>query len=348
MAGRNIKQGLVFFAFDCDLFKDRKVRLLERQHPRVGTLVYLHVLCEIYRDKGYFVPADDVLYDEIETSLKLELGEGIEIISSCVKYGLFDEHIYKSSGVLTSAGIQRRYNEAVRNSRRRGFITPQSEYSLIVVNGTQSDDNETTSSHSDNKADTQVISSEDCGRNGVDRVISSEEIICQRSISSEEIRVSSEEKAISSEKPSHNGTERNVKDNTHTLPEVVVDKKTSLLEGYISACASADRREAAHKIVQELQKLRFYQSAEWKSGALSLEYRFLYWLWLYYPSLQLTFEEPMITWQARQLLTRWHKDDVERIVERIANVKGLASEKRSFYLTVSDWLKRDFELKKQR
>lgn len=348
MAGRNIKQGLVFFTFDCDLFKDRKVRLLERQHPRVGTLVYLHVLCEIYRDKGYFVPADDILYDEIETSLKLELGEGGEIVNSCVKYGLFDEHIYQSCGVLTSVGIQRRYNEAVRNSRRRGFITPQSEYSLITLNNTQSDDNETTPSHSDNKADTQVISSEDCGRNAPDRVISSEEMMRRMSISSEETRISSEEKAISSEKPSHNGTERNVEYNTHTQPEDLVDKKTILLEGYISACASADRREEAHDLVRKLQKLRFYQSAEWKSGALSLEYRFLFWLWLYYPSLQLTFEEPMIAWQARQLLTRWHKDDIERIVERIANVKGVASEKRSFYLTVSDWLKRDFELRKQR
>lgn len=347
MAGRNIKQGLVFFTFDCDLFKDRKVRLLERQHPRVGTLVYLYALCEIYRDKGYYVPADDILYDEIETSIKLELGEGAEVIASCVKFGLFNKEIYNSFGVLTSLGIQRRYNEAVRNSRRRGFITPQSKYSLFA-NDKESESNDTTCLHSGNNANGGAISSEECGRNAIDAGITSEEMRDNRAISSEEIRITSEEKAIYAEKSSHNVTERNVEYNTHTLPEDVLDKKTTLLEGYISACASADRRDEAHAIVRKLQTMRFYQSAEWKAGALSLEYRFLFWLWLYYPDLQLTFEEPMITWQARQLLTRWCKDDVERIVERIANVKGIATEKRSFYLTVSDWLKRDFELKKQR
>lgn len=229
MAGRSVKQGLVFFPFDCDLFKDRKLRLLERMHPRIGTLAYLRILCEIYRDKGYYVPADDVLYDEIETSLKLELGEGVEIVASCVKCGLFNKHIYESYGVLTSAGIQRRYNDAVRNSRRRGYITSESEYALINASNSESSVLNETTSESRTNGETGYKSPEKIGRaenemalNSEAMAISSEEIKTFpsiTSISSEEMYASRGTNIISDRKPAHNGTEHNITENynTHTV-----------------------------------------------------------------------------------------------------------------------------------
>lgn len=341
MAGRSIKQGLVFFPFDCDLFKDRKIRLLERQHPRLGTLAYLHILCEIYRDKGYFVPADDVLYDEVESALRLEVGEACELVASAVKCGLFDEQMYEMHSILTSRGIQRRYNEAVRNSRRRGYITSSSEFSLICgpdeesANGSVSAEQREYSSQSEQDG---AVSSESFGNNADNSGISSE----SKPISSEEMAITSEEMAISYKKPAHKGKESKGEYNTHTQP---VDKKeriVTLLKAFIHACASADGREQAQAILHELQALQFYGSGEWKS--MAPECRFVLWLWLYYPELQLAFEDPMINWQARQLVNRYQSSDIQRIVERIANVKGIASEKRSFYLTVLDWLRRDYQL----
>ena len=53
MAGRNVKRGLVYFRMDCDIFQDRKLKRLMRRWQNDGLAVYLALLCEIYRDKGY-------------------------------------------------------------------------------------------------------------------------------------------------------------------------------------------------------------------------------------------------------------------------------------------------------
>src|SRR5690606_20665012 len=51
-----------------------------------------------------------------------------EIINDCLKWGLFDENVYKKHKILTSRGIQKRYLEAVK---RRKEIKIIKEYSLL-------------------------------------------------------------------------------------------------------------------------------------------------------------------------------------------------------------------------
>lgn len=117
------KAGLSYFPLDVDIFDaDYKiVDLLERFGPK-GFAVYIAVLCMVYRE-GYYL--------EIPMrSLQAQLGKMIgnrwltdkalvpDVISFCGELGLFDAGLLQQ-GVITSAGIQRRYREATKRNKSR-------------------------------------------------------------------------------------------------------------------------------------------------------------------------------------------------------------------------------------
>ena len=117
------KAGLSYFPLDVDIFDaDYKIiDLLERFGPK-GFAVYIAVLCMVYRE-GYYL--------EIPMrSLQAQLGKMIgnrwltdkalvpDVISFCGELGLFDAGLLQQ-GVITSAGIQRRYREATKRNKSR-------------------------------------------------------------------------------------------------------------------------------------------------------------------------------------------------------------------------------------
>lgn len=78
MARPKIK-GLLYFPFDIDFFEDNKIRIVKARYRSDGVMIYLFLLCEIYR-QGYYIKADeDFLYiisDELGmdlTTLLMEL-----------------------------------------------------------------------------------------------------------------------------------------------------------------------------------------------------------------------------------------------------------------------------------
>ena len=122
MAGRNVKRGLVYFRMDCDIFQDRKLKRLMRRWQNDGLAVYLALLCEIYRDKGYYVTADDDLIADIADTCLLDDERTTLIYNDCIDLGLFDREILKQQGLLTSKGIQARYLDIMTVLRRKGGI----------------------------------------------------------------------------------------------------------------------------------------------------------------------------------------------------------------------------------
>lgn len=117
------KAGLSYFPLDVDIFDaDYKIiDLLDRFGPK-GFTVYIAILCMVYRE-GYYL--------EIPTkSLQAQLGKMIGnrwltdktfltgVIDYCGELGLFDVGLL-SQGVITSAGIQRRYREATKRNKSR-------------------------------------------------------------------------------------------------------------------------------------------------------------------------------------------------------------------------------------
>lgn len=115
------KAGIDYFPLDVDFFEDDKIALLMGEHGAMGAMVYLRLLCLIYKDNGYFYRWTDST--SALTAKRIGVGctkDKVElIVRSCVRWSLFDNTLFDMSGVLTSVGIQRRYLSAIRERARK-------------------------------------------------------------------------------------------------------------------------------------------------------------------------------------------------------------------------------------
>ena len=125
--GRNRKQGLDFFPFDVDFFTDIKVRKLIKYQGGKAVTVYLSLLCIIYKE-GYYMSWDKELPFIISEQTGFDEAYIQQVIECCLKLGLVDEKLYKSDHVVTSRGIQERYQRICARERRLATIA---EHSLI-------------------------------------------------------------------------------------------------------------------------------------------------------------------------------------------------------------------------
>ena len=125
--GRKVKRGLDYFPFDIDFFQDIKIRKLIRRQSGKAITVYALLLCFIYKD-GYYMRWDKELpfiiselsgYDEVYIS---------EVIKDCIALGLFSHSMFETEGILTSAGIQERYQRICADCKRKCMIR---EFDLI-------------------------------------------------------------------------------------------------------------------------------------------------------------------------------------------------------------------------
>ena len=128
--GRPLKNGIDFFAFDCDFFTDDKTRLIGAEFGANGVLIYLYLLCEIYRSYGYFKPYDAdiclLIADGIPCKCDAKTVE--KAVSGYLKRSLFNRELFEKYGILTSAGIQRRY---LRACEKRKEIRMVKDYFLL-------------------------------------------------------------------------------------------------------------------------------------------------------------------------------------------------------------------------
>lgn len=124
---RPLKKGLGYFPFDTDIFSDRKIQRLVHRYGCNGICTYLTVLCEIYGERGYYIPYNDDFCFDIAFTIGLDEGSVKEIILYCVEIRLFDSELLECRQVLSSAGVQRRFREI---SKRSGVcIDPDLEIS---------------------------------------------------------------------------------------------------------------------------------------------------------------------------------------------------------------------------
>jgi len=125
--GRPQKEGLDYFPLDVDIDQDDKIALIEAQHGIVGFGVVIKLFMKIYKN-GYFYEWGEKEQLLFSKRVNVDINSINAIINDCLKWGLFDPHMYETYGILTSRGIQRRYFEAVS---RRQNVTAIEEYCLI-------------------------------------------------------------------------------------------------------------------------------------------------------------------------------------------------------------------------
>lgn len=121
--------GMPYFPLDCQL--DEKFELLEAEFGIKGYGVVLKLLSRIYGgDGGYYCVWNDEVALLFASKIGVSINSVSEILRAAVRRGIFDEGMYHRYGILTSAGIQRRYFKAYR---RRSALKIVEEYLLINV-----------------------------------------------------------------------------------------------------------------------------------------------------------------------------------------------------------------------
>ena len=115
------KQGLLYFSFDTDFFySDRRIKALRSRYGNDGIVLYIWILCEAYKDKGYYLIYDDDCIDNMITDLGLTEGFIEQVMEYLASRSLLTQISTLASPVTTiaSPGIQKRYQEAMKGQKR--------------------------------------------------------------------------------------------------------------------------------------------------------------------------------------------------------------------------------------
>lgn len=122
---RQKQDGLHYFPFDTDFFyADKRIKRLHSRYGNNGLILYIYLLTEIYR-KGYYIRWDEDLIDD---AMGLNLTEGFikQVMTFFIDRGLIVKIEIKTPNnpdtIITSPGIQRRYQEAAKSLRRDVFV----------------------------------------------------------------------------------------------------------------------------------------------------------------------------------------------------------------------------------
>ena len=125
---RPLKSGIDYFPLDCNFMKDIKVRKILRACGPGAIAVIVNLLCTIYQGDGYYM-----LWDE-DTGFLIADDVGVkesfvhEVVKTAVQVDFFNAAMFDTRGILTSAGIQRRYKEATARRNDNSLIA---DYNLL-------------------------------------------------------------------------------------------------------------------------------------------------------------------------------------------------------------------------
>ena len=125
---RTVDKGLGYTSLDVSFFQDRKIRKLQRHCGPTAPLVYIALICTIFRE-GYYIALDEDLICDLADETRLDDETVKKAIDSCLECNLLSREMKEKFGVLTSVGIQRQYQSICEKSKRRAGIN---EYSLMI------------------------------------------------------------------------------------------------------------------------------------------------------------------------------------------------------------------------
>ena len=128
--GRPRKTGIDYFPFDVDFFSDKKIKILKSRFGVDGITVYLYLLCEIYRN-GYYIEYDDdytyIIADDLGMS-----GEKVkQVLSYLLERSLLTSILLLPVTVITSHGIQCRFQEAVKGRAAKSGVEVDKQIWLL-------------------------------------------------------------------------------------------------------------------------------------------------------------------------------------------------------------------------
>lgn len=124
---RPTKKGLDYFPLDVDFLSDIKVKRVIRACGKESIHILIALLCNIYREEGYYILWNDDLAFLVADEVGAKEGTVDELIKKSVQVGLFDQILFDKYKILTSKGIQNRYITA---TKERKEVVLESDYLL--------------------------------------------------------------------------------------------------------------------------------------------------------------------------------------------------------------------------
>lgn len=116
------KEGFDYFSFDVGFFWDRKIKGLRGRFGIGGVAVYIYLLTQVYGDKGYYTKADIDLYDSIIADLGVTQEFTEQIMKFLSERSMLNGTLLRSDNVITSVGIQRRFQTMSHERGRHNEI----------------------------------------------------------------------------------------------------------------------------------------------------------------------------------------------------------------------------------
>ncbi len=147
---RPVKRGVDYFPLDVSFFCDRRIKSLKGKYGSDGIAAYIYLLCTVYSENGYYIKVDEYFHEEVADDLNITVSKATEMLKFMCKRSLFDEELFNSERILTSRGIQRRFQEAVRARASKNAVKAEPKYWLLE--------------ESETNDYIRVFDSEDCSR----------------------------------------------------------------------------------------------------------------------------------------------------------------------------------------
>lgn len=134
---RPTKKGIDYFSFDVVFFDDKKIKVLKSKYGSDGIVVFIYILTLIYRDNGYYTAYDDDFEYIISTDLNMSVDKVKQVISFLFGRAMLNSNLAKSDAVLTSHGIQLRFQEAVKARGQKNTVEVDGRFWVLDENETQ-------------------------------------------------------------------------------------------------------------------------------------------------------------------------------------------------------------------
>lgn len=128
---RPLKQGLDYFPLDVGFLQDMKVRRIIKSCGASAISVLIWLLGSCYRDEGYYIWWTEDLPFIVADEIGVTEGCVQEVVKRALQVGFFDAGMKEKYGILTSAGIQKRFLE-VTSRRKAAFL--RRDFALISIN----------------------------------------------------------------------------------------------------------------------------------------------------------------------------------------------------------------------
>ena len=156
------QDGLLYFSFDTDFFyADKRIKRLQAKFGNDGLIFYIYLLTEIYRN-GYYISWDEESTEDAAADLSLKEGFIEQVLEYLRGRSLLAmSKLSTEVTIITSPGIQKRYQEAVKSRKRDVYVDAEiwllkkektADYIKVIGNESKSCGNESKSCGNESKS----------------------------------------------------------------------------------------------------------------------------------------------------------------------------------------------------